>query len=108
MQIFTQRLKGFFYTICLGILHCNLISRQVINTYNSFTYIINLKEQLAFPSQPGYFCLGFAPVVDGPDGLLPSDPWTLREQGKFKKLPLLSGITKDDGSLYTVSSKSTC
>ena len=40
-------------------------------------------------------------MVDGPGGLLPKDPWKLRREGAFEKLPLLSGICRDDGSAYT-------
>ncbi len=43
-----------------------------------------------------------APVVDGPGGLLPEMPTPLREAGNFNHNPMLSGITKDDGSLYAV------
>ncbi len=55
--------------------------------------------------QPGYLCLGMAPVVDGPGGILPEMPLDLREAGNFNHNPMLSGITKDDGSLYVIVRK---
>jgi carboxylesterase type B len=51
---------------------------------------------------PGYVCLGFAPVVDGPGGFIPDLPLTLRENLGEDSVPLLSGINRDDGSLFTV------
>ena len=53
--------------------------------------------------QPGYFCLGFAPVVDGI--LLPDEPIALRRRGEFQKVKLMTGLLKDDGSFFTVQCK---
>jgi carboxylesterase type B len=50
----------------------------------------------------GYFCQGFAPVVDGPGGFVPDSPIKLRNELKENSVPLMSGICKDDGSLYTI------
>ena len=50
--------------------------------------------------QAGYFCLGFAPVVDGI--LLPDEPIALRRRGEFQKVKLMTGLLKDDGSFFTV------
>lgn len=58
--------------------------------------------------QPGYGCLGFGPIVDGPDGFLPDVPLTLRENLGVNSVPLLSGICRDDGSLVTLFCKSLC
>jgi carboxylesterase type B len=51
----------------------------------------------------GYVCLGFAPIVDGPGGFIPDLPLTLRENLGADSVPLLSGINKDDGSLFTLA-----
>lgn len=45
--------------------------------------------------------MGHAPVVDGEEGFLPKTPHELREEGNFAKVPLMSGITTEDGSFYT-------
>ena len=50
--------------------------------------------------QPGFFCLGFVPVVDG--DILPDVPRAMRMRGEYKKVPFMNGMTKDDGALYTV------
>ena len=50
--------------------------------------------------QPGYYCQGFAPVVDG--DYIPTDPWAAREEGKSKKIPTMSGYCQEDGSPYTL------
>jgi len=52
---------------------------------------------------PGYFCQGFAPIVDGPGGFLPKLPRVMRDELQPEdNVPILSGICKDDGSLYTI------
>jgi len=51
---------------------------------------------------PGYFCQGFAPIVDGPGGFMPDHPNTLREALGEKSVPVIAGHCKDDGSLYTI------
>jgi carboxylesterase type B len=51
---------------------------------------------------PGYFCQGFAPIVDGPGGFLPDVPLTLREQLGSNSVPVIGGHCSDDGSLYTL------
>ena len=53
--------------------------------------------------QPGYFCQGFAPVVDGE--IIPDEPIKLRRRGEFMKTKIMAGHCKDDGSLYTVACK---
>ena len=58
--------------------------------------------------QPGYMCLGFAPVVDGPGGFIPDLPTTLRENLGADSVPLMSGICRDDGAAFTVVCKSVC
>lgn len=52
--------------------------------------------------QPGYFCQGYAPIVDGPGGFMPDIPLRLREtMSPSRYVPIISGICRDDGSLYT-------
>lgn len=58
-------------------------------------------DNSGFSCTPGFFCQGFAPVVDGEGGVLPQDPWTMREKNLHAKLPLMSGQCTDDGSMYT-------
>ena len=55
--------------------------------------------------QPGHFCQGHAPVVDGPGGFIPDYPHLLRESGDFdENINIMSGYNSEDGSLYTVFS----
>lgn len=51
--------------------------------------------------------MGFAPVVDGPDGFLPAMPQELRSAGKFAHVDIMGGQTNKDGSPYTLICKST-
>jgi len=51
---------------------------------------------------PGYFCQGFAPIVDGPGGFLPEHPMKLREELGENSVPVIAGHCSDDGSLYTI------
>jgi carboxylesterase type B len=51
---------------------------------------------------PGYFCQGFAPIVDGPGGFMPERPSKLREELKENSVPIIGGICRDDGSLFTI------
>jgi len=51
---------------------------------------------------PGYFCQGFAPIVDGPGGFMPDMPLKLREELGAGSVPIIAGHCKDDGSLYTL------
>jgi len=51
---------------------------------------------------PGYFCQGYAPIVDGNGGFIPDIPAKLREEATAESfVPIISGICRDDGSLYT-------
>ena len=40
----------------------------------------------------------FGPVVDGPGGLLPEHPVQIRESQDFLKVPIIAGVTKDEGA----------
>ncbi|KAL4259259.1 Carboxylic ester hydrolase [Pleurotus pulmonarius] len=44
--------------------------------------------------------LDFVPVIDGDDGLIPDFPSRLYEAGKFAKVPVLSGVNLDEGSVF--------
>ncbi|KAF4583827.1 hypothetical protein EYR40_002322 [Pleurotus pulmonarius] len=44
--------------------------------------------------------LDFVPVIDGDDGLIPDFPSRLYEVGKFAKVPVLSGVNLDEGSVF--------
>jgi len=46
----------------------------------------------------------FQPVIDGPDGLIPDIPSKLLAEGRFSKLPFMSGTNKDEGTLFTSQS----
>ncbi|KAH9895077.1 esterase 1 [Cubamyces lactineus] len=43
----------------------------------------------------------FVPVIDGPDGLIPDLPSTLLAEGKFSRIPLITGANLDDGTFFT-------
>ena len=68
-----------------------------------FTACFNLKKLRFF--QPGHFCLGFGPVVDGPTGFIPDIPLEMRKRGEFVDVPVMTGYLKDDGALYTLACK---
>ena len=50
--------------------------------------------------QPGFICLGMAPVMDGPGGFLPQMPYDLRAAGEHITGPIISGINQEDGSVF--------
>jgi len=68
-----------------------------LRTINADTLVANQ----GFPCTPGFYCLGFSPVVDG--DFIPKDPYEIREAGEAKKCPMISGQTTEDGSIYTAS-----
>ncbi|RDX46049.1 extracellular triacylglycerol lipase precursor [Lentinus brumalis] len=43
----------------------------------------------------------FAPVIDGPDGLVPDLPSKLIAAGKFSKIPFIAGTNLDEGTDFT-------
>ena len=53
-------------------------------------------EGLALPQYAGF---DFAPSIDG--GIIPDSPHTLLQQGKFAKIPFISGNNQDEGTLFT-------
>ena len=67
-----------------------------------------IKKQLlgnVYFFQPGYFCQGHGPVIDGPGRFLPNYPLVQRENGEFSQVPLMSGYNSEDGSLYVLACK---
>ena len=42
-----------------------------------------------------------APVVDGEGGFLPQEPHDLRASGDVLEGPIMSGICREDGSLFS-------
>lgn len=45
----------------------------------------------------------FAPVIDGPNGIIPDLPSELFAQGHFAKIPLLAGQNLDEGESTIVN-----
>ncbi|KAJ7614129.1 extracellular triacylglycerol lipase precursor [Roridomyces roridus] len=43
----------------------------------------------------------WAPVIDGPGGLIPDLPSVLFERGQFARLPFIAGTNWDEGTLFT-------
>lgn len=43
-------------------------------------------------------------MVDGTSGFLPRVPLEERKQGRFDALPILAGVTHDEGSQFLLSS----
>ena len=77
--------------ICNYILNANFILNSTIFTLLCSRYVI---------FQPGFICLGMAPVVDGPGGFLPQEPHELRASGDVLSGPIMSGICREDGSIF--------
>ncbi|KAJ8688981.1 hypothetical protein PTI98_013051 [Pleurotus ostreatus] len=44
--------------------------------------------------------ISFAPALDGPTGLIPDHPSRLYEEGRFAKIPVLSGLNLDEGTMF--------
>ncbi|KAJ7151210.1 extracellular triacylglycerol lipase precursor [Mycena filopes] len=42
----------------------------------------------------------FAPVIEGPDGLIPALPSVLLAEGKFARLPFIAGSNLDEGTYF--------
>lgn len=59
------------------------------------TSTILAAEASAIASTDEFF--PFQPVIDGPNGLIPDIPSQLLAQGRFSKLPFMSGTNKDEG-----------
>lgn len=61
----------------------------------------DILRKINFDCTPGWYCLGMVPVVDRV--FLPDMPEVLREAGSFLRGPIITGITLDDGSFYTMT-----
>ncbi|KAF9495572.1 lipase [Pleurotus eryngii] len=44
--------------------------------------------------------ISFAPTLDGPTGLIPDHPSRLYEESRFAKIPVLSGLNLDEGTMF--------
>ena len=70
------------------------------DNYSSVTQCVRSKQvsNAHCLFQPGHFCLGFAPVVDGLDGFLPDVPLEMRKRGEFPDIPVMTGYLQEDGA----------
>jgi carboxylesterase type B len=75
---------------------------EIVDCMKSLNWTV-IRNNQALNCTPGYFCQGYAPIVDGPGGFLPDYPTVIRESGNFVQGPLITGICRDDGSLYTLA-----
>lgn len=80
----------------------NGLEEEIVACLKSLNWT-TIRDAQGLNCTPGYFCQGYAPIVDGPGGFLPDYPSNLREAGNFVKGPLMTGICRDDGSLYTLA-----
>ena len=69
-------------------------------TYHSFNNAIYVNLLKHVMLQPGYYCMGMQPVVDGPGGVLPDMPLALREAGQVNPANEMIGFTSDDASIF--------
>lgn len=94
------------YDATVGFANCT-VSNSTASQYNSSfaclkalpaTALLNASLQaVALPQYQGGFV--FAPSVDG--GIIPDSPHTLLAQGKFARIPYISGNNKDEGTVFT-------
>jgi carboxylesterase type B len=75
---------------------------EIVDCMRSLNWTI-IRNNQALNCTPGYFCQGYAPIMDGPGGFFPDYPDAIRESGNFTQGPLITGICRDDGSLYTLA-----
>ena len=65
-----------------------------------------LSDDESFLLQSGWISQGFAPVIDGPGGFLPDNPYYARGNGTFNRdVQVISGHTSEDGSMYLLPCK---
>lgn len=62
------------------------------------TSTILAAEAAALSSTTEFF--PFQPVIDGTGGLIPDIPSKLLAEGRFSKLPFISGTNKDEGTRH--------
>ena len=60
----------------------------------------------SFFNQDGAISLGWAPTVDGTGGMLPDEPFNLRNRSEFNQdVEVMAGHTSEDGSMYLLPCK---
>jgi len=97
-----QKPENYIYQVADN-LNCTTASTAEMLTCLRAADARDLRVADSIECTPGYFCQGFAPIVDGPGGFLPDNPLTLRENLGQDTVPILAGHCKDDGSLYTLA-----
>ena len=70
-----------------------------------YSNCINIETYNYIYVQEGWFCFGMAPVVDGPNSLLPDTPRNIRLNGTYNKVPEISMFTTEDGMVYALACK---
>ncbi|KAJ7627511.1 esterase 1 [Mycena polygramma] len=60
-----------------------------------------LVEAMASASAQSHEVYPWAPVIDGPGGLLTDLPSVLMEKGKFARIPFIAGSNLDEGTYFT-------
>ncbi|KAJ7637237.1 extracellular triacylglycerol lipase precursor [Mycena polygramma] len=60
-----------------------------------------LVQAMASASAQSHEVYPWAPVIDGPEGLLPELPSVLMEKGNFARIPFIAGTNLDQGTYFT-------
>ncbi|XP_060065898.1 acetylcholinesterase-like [Ylistrum balloti] len=81
---------------------------QCIQLYRTADEIVNASAKV--PTRNGYVGNPWGPTVDGPINgafyaFLPGSPKSMREQAYFKKIKIMAGLNKDEGSLFVPNLK---
>ncbi|KAF8217081.1 esterase 1 [Mycena galopus ATCC 62051] len=72
-------------------------------TFNSFECLrtVSVDEIVtAHTAAVATTVVGWTPVIDGPDGLIPELPSKLMAEGHFSRIPFISGTNLDEGTLF--------
>ncbi|KAJ7336201.1 extracellular triacylglycerol lipase precursor [Mycena albidolilacea] len=78
--------------------NCKEDSIACLQQVNSSAALLEAIETSWAESNEGY---PFAPVIDGPHGLLPDLPSVLMAKGEFARVPFISGANLDEGTYFT-------
>ncbi|KAJ7788418.1 esterase 1 [Mycena olivaceomarginata] len=78
--------------------NCKEDSIACLQRVNSSAALLEAIETSWAKSNEGY---PFAPVIDGPHGLLPDLPSVLMAKGEFARVPFISGANLDEGTYFT-------
>ncbi|KAJ7336179.1 esterase 1 [Mycena albidolilacea] len=78
--------------------NCKEDSIACLQRVNSSAALLEAIETSWAESNEGY---PFAPVIDGPHGLLPDLPSVLMAKGEFARVPFISGANLDEGTYFT-------